>query len=171
MYASAEAKRQLAFEVGNAYLATLGVDQVLVASEQRYEYAKQSLEAARARYKGGLVGVNDVTRAELEFATAEMGVTQVKGQVQTTYLQLGYLLDDADILKRKLEVPDYLLKAAEEVTVSADHRYPKPKTAGLTSTRCAGWPARNVPCPSPRRSNGSRHWPSPASTGIPMSRG
>ena len=120
MYASAEAKRQLAFEVGNAYLATLGVDQILVASEHRYEYAKQALDAARARYKGGLVGVNDVTRAELEFATAEMGITQVKGQVQTTYLQLGYLLDDPDTLSKKLEVPDFLLKAAEEVALTAD---------------------------------------------------
>jgi len=120
MYASAEAKRQLAFEVGNAYLATLGVDQILVASEHRYEYAKQALDAARARYKAGLVGVNDVTRAELEFATAEMGITQVKGQVQTTYLQLGYLLDDPDTMSKKLEVPDFLLKAAEEVALTAD---------------------------------------------------
>ncbi len=125
MYASAEAKRQLAFEVGNAYLATLGVDQVLVASEHRYEYAKQALDAARARYKGGLVGVNDVTRAELEFATAEMGITQVKGQVQTTYLQLGYLLDDPDAMSKKLEVPDFLLKAAEEVGLAADRAIPE----------------------------------------------
>jgi len=120
MYASAEAKRQLAFEVGNAYLTTLGVDQVLVASEHRYEYAKQAHDAARARYKAGLVGVNDVTRAELEFATAEMGITQVKGQVQTTYLELGYLLDDPDTQKKKLEVPDFLLKAAEEVALSSE---------------------------------------------------
>jgi outer membrane protein TolC len=131
MYASAEAKRQLAFEVGNAYLMTLGVDQVLVASEHRYEYAKQSLDAAKARYKAGLVGVNDVTRAELEFATAEMGVTQVKGQVQTTYLQLGYLLDDPDILKRKLEVPDFLLKAAEESGFSVDQSIAEAQTRRL----------------------------------------
>jgi outer membrane protein TolC len=120
MYASAEAKRQLAFEVGNAYLTALGVDQVLLASEHRYEYAKQSLDAARARYKGGLVGVNDVTRSELEFATAEMGVTQIKGQVQTIYLQLGHLLDDRDMLQKKLEVPEFLLKAAEEVSPAVD---------------------------------------------------
>jgi outer membrane protein TolC len=120
MYASAETKRQLAFEVSNAYLLTLGIDRVLVASEHRYDYAKQSLEAARARYKAGLVGVNDVTRAELEFATAEMGVTQVTGQVETTYLQLGHLLDDPDIRKKTLEVPDFLLKAAEELSVAVD---------------------------------------------------
>ena len=131
MFASAEAKRQLAFEVSNAYLATLGVDQVLVAAEHRYEYAQQALEAARARYKGGLVGVNDVTRAELEFATAEMGVTQVNGQLQTTYLQLGYLLDDADILERKLEVPEFLLKAADQVALSADLMIPQAQTRRL----------------------------------------
>lgn len=112
-YASADAKRQLAFEVSNAYLLTLGVDQVLEASRHRYDYAKQAFDAARARYAAGLVGVNDVTRAELEVATAEMGITQSKGQVDTTYLQLGYLLDEQDMTKKKLQVPDSLLKAAE----------------------------------------------------------
>ncbi len=116
-YATLETKRQLAFEVSNAYLTTLGVDQVLVASQHRYEYAKQALDAARARYSAGLVGVNDVTRAELEFATAEMGVTQVRGQVQTTYLELGYLIDDPEAPHKELEVPDFLLTAAEDIPV------------------------------------------------------
>jgi outer membrane protein TolC len=35
-------------------------------------------------------------------------------------LQLGYLLDDADILERKLEVPEFLLRAAEEITLAVD---------------------------------------------------
>jgi outer membrane protein TolC len=117
-YSSAEAKRQLAFEASNAYLLTLGVDQVLEASKHRYDYAKQALDAANARYKAGLVGVNDVTRAELEVATAELGITQSKGQVDTTYLQLGYLLDEPDMAKKKLQVPDDLLKAAENQVFS-----------------------------------------------------
>jgi len=112
-YAAAEAKRQLAFEVGNAYLTTLGVDQVLEAARHRFEYAKQALEAARARYAAGLVSINDVTRAELEYATAEMGITQVQGQVETTYLQLGYLLDETSLSGRRLEVPEFLLRDAE----------------------------------------------------------
>jgi len=113
-YASAESKRQLAFEVGNAFLTTLSTNQVLEASQHRYEYAKQALDAAKARYAAGLVSINDVTRAELEFATAEMGVTQVKGQVETTYLQLGYLLDDMIVPSTKLKVPEFLLQAAAE---------------------------------------------------------
>jgi outer membrane protein TolC len=116
-FASAEAKRQLAFEASNAYLSTLGIDQVLEAARHRYDYAKQAYDAAKARYSAGLVGVNDVTRAELEVATAELGITQSKGQVDNTYLQLGYLLDEPDMSSKKLQVPDELLKTAEERNV------------------------------------------------------
>jgi len=113
-FASAESRRQLSFEVGNAFLATLGTDQVLEASRNRFEYARQSLEAAKARYAAGLVSVNDVTRAELEYATAEMGVIQVKGQVETTYLELGFLLADMESARKKLIIPEFLLREAEE---------------------------------------------------------
>ncbi len=119
-YASSEERRQLSFEVSNAYLATLGIDQVLEASKNRFEYATQSLEAARARYAAGLVSVNDVTRAELEAATAEMGVTQVGGQVVTTFLELGYLLDDMKVSEKKLRIPDFLLQAAQGNPVAVE---------------------------------------------------
>jgi outer membrane protein TolC len=119
-YASADSKRRLAFEVSNAFLMTLGIDQVLEATKDRYEYAKQAYDAAKARYSAGLVGINDVTRAELEFATAEMGITQVQGQVETTYLQLGYLLDDPSTATKKLKIPEFLLQAAEEKSLEAE---------------------------------------------------
>ena len=118
--ASAESKRQLAFEVSQAFLATLSSEQVLEASRRRYEFARENLEAARARYNAGLVSVNDVTRAELEFATAEMGVTQVKGQTETTYLELGYLLDDEGIGARKLVSPEFLIESAAVDSLSTD---------------------------------------------------
>jgi outer membrane protein TolC len=114
IYASAEAKRQLAFEVSNAFLTTLGTEQMLEAANHRFEFARQALAAARARYAAGLVSTNDVTRAELEYANAEMGITQVKGQVETTYLQLGYLLDDEQIIQKELQAPDFLIQAAQE---------------------------------------------------------
>ena len=113
-FASAESLRQLSFEVSNAFLATLGTDQVLEASRNRFEYARQALEAAKARYAAGLVSVNDVTRAELEYATAEMGVIQVKGQVETTYLELGFLLDDSVAARKKLVIPEFLLREAAD---------------------------------------------------------
>jgi outer membrane protein TolC len=119
-FASAESKRQLAFEVGNAFLTTLGTEQLLVAAQHRLDYAKESLEAAQARYAGGLVSVNDVTRAELDYATAEMGITQARGQVETTYLQLGNLLDASELARKGLESPDMVLRSAEAAAGPAD---------------------------------------------------
>ena len=40
--ASANSKRTLAFEVSNAYLMTLSIDQVMEASKHRFEYAQQA---------------------------------------------------------------------------------------------------------------------------------
>ena len=113
-----DSKRLLAFEVSNAFLSALGIDQFLEASRQRMEFAKQSLEAATARYKAGIVSVNDVTLAQLEYATAEMGATQVQGQVESAYLQLGNLLNSPP--PKKLKTPDFLLQAVEGTTPSAE---------------------------------------------------
>ena len=110
--AATESRRQLAFEVGQAFLATLGTAQVQEASNRRLAFARQSLEAAKARYAAGLTSINDVTRAELEYATAEVGVTQVKGQVETSVLQLGYLLDAPEAVRGPLVVPEFLIEAA-----------------------------------------------------------
>lgn len=109
---AAENRRQLAFEVSQAFLATLGTSQVREASARRFAFAGQNLEAAKARFAAGLASVNDVTRAELEYATAEVGLTQVKGQVETSTLQLGYLLDAAEAVRGPLVVPEFLIEAA-----------------------------------------------------------
>jgi len=110
--AAAESRRQLAFEVSQAFLATLGTTQVEEASARRFAFARQNLEAAKARFAAGLASINDVTRAELEYATAEVGVTQVKGQVETSILQLGHLLDAPDAVRGPLVVPEFLIEAA-----------------------------------------------------------
>ena len=117
-YGSGESVRQLSFEVAASFLMTLTIDQVYVAAGHRFEYADKTLTAARARYAAGLVSVNDVTRAELEYATAEMGRTQMQGEVETAYLQLGYLLDTP--LQGKLLAPESLLAAAEQSPAAAD---------------------------------------------------
>ena len=110
--AAAENQRQLAFDVSQAFLATLGVEQLREAAQRRLDYASQNLAAARARNAAGLVSINDVTRAELEYATAEVGLTQVKGQVETSTLQLGHLLDAPEAVRGPLVVPEFLIEAA-----------------------------------------------------------
>lgn len=118
--AATESRRQLAFEVSQAFLATLGTVQVQEASNRRLAFAGQSLEAAKARYAAGLTSINDVTRAELEYATADVGVTQVKGQVETSILQLGYLLDAPDAVRGRLVVPEFLIEAASAEAANSE---------------------------------------------------
>jgi outer membrane protein TolC len=118
--AAAEDRRQLAFEVSQAFLATLGTSQVQEASARRFVFARQNLEAAKARFAAGLASVNDVTRAELEYATAEVGTTQVKGQVETSTLQLGYLLDAPEAVRGPLVVPEFLIEAAAAEAADAE---------------------------------------------------
>jgi outer membrane protein TolC len=138
-YSSAEDRRRLSFEVAAAFLSTLTIDQVLEATGHRFGYAARTLEAARARFAAGLVSVNDVTRAELEYATAEMGSTQAQGQVQTAYLQLGYLLDTA--IEGKLAAPELLLAQAEQPAAAAVDLLPGAQELRL-DLRALSWHAK-----------------------------
>ncbi|HOW85656.1 MAG TPA: TolC family protein [Candidatus Aminicenantes bacterium] len=120
MASAAESRRQLAFEVSQAFLATLGTTQVREASARRFAFAGQNLAAAKARFSAGLASVNDVTRAELEYATAEVGLTQVKGEVETSTLQLGNLLAAPEAVRNSLVVPDFLIEAASAEAADAE---------------------------------------------------
>lgn len=138
-YSAADALFRLSYEVAAAYLTTQTKDQVHEAAGHRLEYAAKTLEAARARYAAGLVSVNDVTRAELEYATAEMGSTQTQGEVQTAYLQLGFLLDTA--IDGKLASPELLLAQAELPAAAAAELLPGAQERRL-DLRALTWNAR-----------------------------
>jgi outer membrane protein TolC len=87
-----EARRQVSFQAATAFLSTLGQQQVAQASERRLAFARQSLEEAKARAQAGLASTNDVTRAQLDVATAEADLADAVGQAETSRLELGYLL-------------------------------------------------------------------------------
>lgn len=87
-----ETRRQVGFQAANAFLSALGLQQVVEAAERRLAYARQSLEEAQARAKTGLASTNDVTRAQLDVATAEAALASAVGDAQAGRLELGYLL-------------------------------------------------------------------------------
>ncbi len=116
---ASESRRQLMFQVSQSFLTVLSTGQVLEASRRRYDFAKQNLDAAKARFSAGLASVNDVTRAELEFATAEMGVIQGDGQLKSSRLALTNLLDAPETAGDTLVAPEFILKAAEETAPPA----------------------------------------------------
>jgi outer membrane protein TolC len=89
---AADDRRRLLFETADAYLQTLGLERVADAAVRRQELAAQNLADAQGRQKSDLAGENDVTRAELELATAERELTQARANLDAGRLALGYLI-------------------------------------------------------------------------------
>lgn len=104
-----DTKRLLGFDAAIAFLGALSTEQVLLAAEHRRDFAQTNLADVRARFEAGLVSSNDVTRAELELATAVRGVAQAAGEVQAARIDLETLLK-ADV--GPLAPPVALLEAA-----------------------------------------------------------
>ncbi len=136
---SLENKRALSFEVCNAFLATLGVEQMLNAAQKRFDLAKKNLEAAQARFEAQLVSVNDVTRAQLEYATAERNITRAQGDVQSARLQLEFLLDQK--IAGELVIPESLLAEAQSPPSMSDALIPEAQGQRL-DLRSLRWHAR-----------------------------
>jgi outer membrane protein TolC len=87
-----ESKRLLGYDAAATFLATLSFEQVVSAAEHRRDFAQTNLDDVRARFEAGLVSSNDVTRAELELATAVRGVAQASGDLQASRIDLANLL-------------------------------------------------------------------------------
>jgi outer membrane protein TolC len=109
-FGAGESKRLLGFDAAAVFLTTLSYEQVLLASQRRRDFAQTNLDDVRARFEAGLVSSNDVTRAELELATAVRGVAQATGNVQASRVELENLLK-ADV-EGPLAPPAALLESA-----------------------------------------------------------
>ncbi len=108
--AAAEAGRAIAFRAANAFLVTLGFEAVLTAAQRRVEWAMRSLRDARSRAALGLVSVNDVTRAELEAASAEQVRIGAEAGVRSARHELGFVI--AAPVQGTLALPKALLDEA-----------------------------------------------------------
>ena len=106
-----EERRLLAFEVADAFLRTLSVQQVESSAERRLGFARSTVEDTKARFEAKLVSVNDLTRAELELATAEREAILAQGENQLFRHQLGYLIDSR--IEGSLTNPEALLNPPE----------------------------------------------------------
>ena len=109
---SADSRRLLAFEAGDAFLQTLSSQAVVDAARRRVDFAQQAVKDSGSRQAAGLVSVNDVTRAQLEAATAERELTRATSTAETARIQLAWLLDAAPGELDALERPAALLETA-----------------------------------------------------------
>lgn len=109
---SADTRRLLAFEAGDAFLQTLSSMAVVDAAKRRVEFARQSVKDSGSRQAAGLVSINDVTRTQLEAATAERELTRATSAAEAARIQLSYLLDAQSAELEVLERPAGLLDLA-----------------------------------------------------------
>ena len=90
--ASAEMRRVLAYDVASSFFAVLSAEQLRDAASRRIEVAQATVSDAKTRLEAGLASSNDLTRAELELATAQLALTQAQNAVLSSRLSLGYLI-------------------------------------------------------------------------------
>ncbi len=104
---SQELRRALAFDVADGFYAALSLERLLEAARQRVAVGRQTVDESRLRLEAGLANRNDLTRTELELATAELVATRAANTVTTARLSLFYLINaPADRLVGELEVPE-----------------------------------------------------------------
>ena len=123
-FEAAEQRRLVAFEASDAFLQTLGFEQVAAAAERRVDLARQNLADARARFEAQIVSSNDVTRAELEEASARREATRARNEAETSRLALANLLvapvtGSLEVPRRLLAPPADAGKAEDELVARA----------------------------------------------------
>lgn len=90
-YQAGEDRRILAYDAARAFLTALTSEEVKRASDQRYVRAEANLANAKARADAGFSSSNDVTRSEVELASAKREVESAIGTVARAYIQLSFL--------------------------------------------------------------------------------
>jgi outer membrane protein TolC len=153
-----EVRRDLAFDVCEAYFAVLSAEKLRDASLRREKLSSDSVDDARARLDAGLSARHDVTRAELELASAVLSRVKAQSAVVAAREGLGFLVgtavsrpveepaatprtggDDLPVLEQEALAARLDLKALEERAAAAraaanEPRYRLLPTLALTGT-------------------------------------
>lgn len=120
--ASAEIRRTLAYEVAETFFSVLSAERLRDAASRRIEVAQATVSDARIRLEAGLASSNDLTRSELELATARLSLTQSESLVRTERLSLGYLMGapaDRPLVEPDAEPADGDAEALERIAVES----------------------------------------------------
>jgi outer membrane protein TolC len=107
---STDAKRVLEFSAAQAFFNTLASEAVLAAADRRRDTAKATLDDTQARVDAQLNSSNDVTRAQLDLASAVQEVASDDGNVKNAYIALGFVLNAT--VKGPLSPPADTLRVA-----------------------------------------------------------
>lgn len=85
-------RRQLAFDAARAFFSVVAQQRVLKAANSRRDLAAATLNDTQVRASSGLVSSNDVTRSEIERASAEQSTINANNSLQAARFNLEYLI-------------------------------------------------------------------------------
>lgn len=130
--------RILAFDTARAFLQAKTTERLLEAAKQRAQRARANQDNARARSDAGLASVNDLTRADLEVASASREIAQAEGQVKRAYLNVAFLMGRPAVGRlgdtaRVLEAAEKTAGKANELAKDAAARRPDVRAAEARS--------------------------------------
>lgn len=87
-----ELKRALAFEVADAFAGVLAAESLVEAADKRLAVNDEALKQARLNVEAGLVARNELTRTEVEQATAAGALVKTRSAASRIRLSLGFLI-------------------------------------------------------------------------------
>jgi len=88
-----EQRRKLAFDTARAFFSVVTAQRLLAAAQARLDLSNASLADTRARAQAQLVSSNDVTRAEVDVASAEQSVASATSGLVQSQLELNYVVN------------------------------------------------------------------------------
>jgi len=111
-------KNDLILQVVTAYMQILFNKDLLKASQQQLEVAKQTANREQALLDAGNKTLADVSQAKSLLATAELNVTNAQNSLSISYLTLNQLMELPSNYKFEVQAP--LINSEAQVSTSQD---------------------------------------------------
>jgi outer membrane protein TolC len=112
-FAHTDTRRQLAFDAARSFFAVVAQQRVLTAAKSRLDLANATLDDTRVRAGSGLVSSNDVTRSEIERASADQSSINASNSLEAARLNLEYLIASPSDIQTDLASPVQSLAPAD----------------------------------------------------------
>ncbi|HEY4106757.1 MAG TPA: TolC family protein [Polyangiaceae bacterium] len=112
-YTHLDQRRQLAFDASRAFFAVIAQQRVLKASQARLALANATLDDTRVRAGAGLTSSNDVTRAEIDRASADQSSINAYDSLEAARLNLEFLVAPPTEIQSDLVGPSQSLAPAD----------------------------------------------------------
>ncbi len=108
-----DTRRQLAFDAARSFFAVVAQQRVLTAAKSRLDLANATLDDTRVRASTGLVSSNDVTRSEIERASADQSSISAANSLEAARFNLEYLIASPTEIQTDLASPTQSLAPAD----------------------------------------------------------